>query len=144
MRQDEIEEYRKNDEIEQKSNQEVRMSNVMYNRIIVVELISVFFTGFSMIMSLIIYESRDSNSKLLQSSEYVFRYYNLFCTFCLVLSVICKYQTYLKWYVSRGLMTEHDSVFTTGWWKKMSLEIILVMVAPYPFLQDVTYTEYID
>lgn len=36
---EEIEVYRKNDEIEQKGNQEVRMSNAMYNRIIVVELI---------------------------------------------------------------------------------------------------------
>jgi hypothetical protein len=120
------------------------MSNAMYNRIIVVELISVFFTGFSIIMSLIIYESRDSKSELLMVSEYLFRYYNLFCTFCLVLAIFCKYQTYLNWYVSRGLMTEHDTVLTTGWWKKMSLEIILILVAPYPFLHDVTYSEYID
>ena len=65
------------------------MSNVMYNRIIIVELISVFFTSFSIIMSLIIYESRES--KLLETNEYVFRYYNLFCTFSLFIAVLCKY-----------------------------------------------------
>ena len=41
-------------------------------------------------------------------------------------------------------MTEHDTVITTGWWKKMTFEILLILVAPYPFLQDVTYTEFVD
>lgn len=60
LKPDEIEEYRKNDEIEQKGVSEVRMSNAMYNRIIVVELISVFFATFSMVLSVLIYESRSS------------------------------------------------------------------------------------
>ncbi len=60
LRPDEIEEYRKNDEIEQKGVSEVRMSNAMYNRIIVVELISVFFATFSMVLSVLMYESRSS------------------------------------------------------------------------------------
>ena len=113
------------------------MSNAMYNRIIVVEIISVFFATFSMALSILIYESR--LSILLEKSEYLFRYYNLFCTIALICCVVCKYQTYLKWYVSRGLMSEHDSVFTTGWWKKMFLEILIIMIAPYPFLQSITY-----
>jgi len=114
----------------------------MYNRIIVVELISVFFATFSMALSVLIYESRVS--VLLENSEYLFRYYNLFCTISLICCIVCKYQTYLKWYVSRGLMSEHDTVFTTGWWKKMFAEILIIMIAPYPFLQTVTYEEYID
>lgn len=118
------------------------MSNAMYNRIIVVELISVFFATFSMVLSILIYESR--SSKLLSTQEYLFRYYNLFGTISLICCIVCKYQTYLKWYVSRGLMSTHDTVFTTGWWKKMFLEILIIMIAPYPFLQSITYQEYID
>jgi hypothetical protein len=144
LTQNEIEEYRKNDEVEQKGVQEVRMSNVMYNRIIVVELISVFFSAFSMIMSVMIYEMRSRGSVLLENNEYIFRYYNLFCTFALVCGIYCKYDIYLKWYVSRGILSEHDTVISTGWWKKMVAEQILMLVAPYPFLQGVHYHEYID
>jgi hypothetical protein len=64
LKPEEIEIYRKNDEKEQKGVAEVRMSNAMYNRIIVVELISVFFATFSMVLSILIYESR--SSKLLE------------------------------------------------------------------------------
>jgi len=64
LKPEEIEIYRKNDEKEQKGVSEVRMSNAMYNRIIVVELISVFIATFSMVLSILIYESR--SSKLLE------------------------------------------------------------------------------
>jgi len=73
-------------------------------------------------MSVIIYETRGSKSELLEKYEYIFRYYNLFCTFALVCCIYCKYDIYLKWYVSRGILSEHDTVFSTGWWKKMFAE----------------------
>lgn len=41
-------------------------------------------------------------------------------------------------------MSEHDTVFTAGWWTKMFLEILLIMIAPYPFLQSITYQEYVE
>lgn len=62
-------------------------------------------------------------------------------TIGLVLTLYYRYILYLRIYITRGLLIEFDNLISTGWWKDMLLEQILALVAPYPYLQGMKYTE---
>lgn len=70
--------------------------------------------------------------------------YNTLCTLGLVVGLYARYQLYLQWFQSRGLFNEFDNLMSTGWWKQLLIEIALVLIAPYPLLQEYRYEEYID
>ena len=132
LTQDQIDEYIKRDKIEQKGAQEIRLTNDLYNRVIVVECICVIFSSFSMALSVMLYELSDNKNH--RETENSLQYYNAFCTFALSCAQYFKYNIYLKWFISRNLFSEHDSLLTTGWWRSMTFEIILMLLAPYPHL----------
>ena len=67
----------------------------------------------------------------------------MICTFCLELSIYIRYDLWLSWNKSVGKLTEFDTLRNTGLWKSMVLEMIVGAVAPYPFLEDLKYTEYV-
>ncbi len=56
LTQAQIDEYVKRDKIEQKGAQEIRLTNDLYNRVIVVESIAVIIGSFSMALSVMLYE----------------------------------------------------------------------------------------
>jgi hypothetical protein len=85
-----------------------------------------------MALSVMLFEL--SNEKDHDEKENLLQYYNAFCTFSLVCAQYFKYNIYLKWYISRNLFSEHDTLITTGHWKSMTFEIILMLLAPYPYL----------
>jgi hypothetical protein len=58
-----------------------------------------------------------------------------------VVTLYIRYKLYLKWYQVRGLLTEYDNLIGTQWWKALTLEIIIALFAPYPFLQGYKYHE---
>jgi len=118
------------------------MTNVHYIRVMVFEFISVFFATYGLTLSIIIYESKDSPT--FEKHESILLYYNAFCTFALVLSTFLKYKVYNAWFVSRGLHTEFDTLFSTGWWRPLSIEMLMLLVSPYPYLYNYKYTEYLD
>lgn len=62
LTQDQIDEYVKRDKIEQKGAQEIRLTNDLYNRVIVVECIAVIFASFSMALSVMLYEQSDNKN----------------------------------------------------------------------------------
>lgn len=70
--------------------------------------------------------------------------YNLFCTFGLVITMYCRYIQYLEWFKSRGLLTEFDTLNSTGWYKQMLIEQALMIIAPYPYLDEFRWNEYND
>lgn len=55
-------------------------------------------------------------------------------SFALCITLYFRYTLYLKWYVTRGLLTEFDNLISTGWWQTMVMEMFVVLLAPYPFL----------
>ena len=132
LTQDQIDEYIKRDKIEQKGAQEIRLTNDLYNRVIVVECICVIFSSFSMALSVMLYELSDNKNH--RETENSLQYYNAFCTFALSCAQYFKYNIYLRWFISRNLFSEHDSLLTTGWWRSMTFEIVLMLLAPYPHL----------
>lgn len=60
----------------------------------------------------------------------------------MLLSIFIRYDLQLKWYTSRGLLTEYDNLKSTGWWQSLVVEFILVIIAPYPGLDKIQYHEY--
>lgn len=68
--------------------------------------------------------------------------YNVICSIGLILSIYARYDLYMRWHISRGLLTEHDNLRTSGWVKKFFLEIAINIICPYPLLDKYKYYEY--
>ena len=111
-----------------------------YNRIILVEFISVFLAIFGITFAIVLNELSYFQEINEQSEEIVLSYI-AFSSVSLALAIFIRYDLYLKWYVKRGLLTQYDTLISTGWWREMVLEQFFVLIAPYPFLQGVKYTE---
>ncbi|TNV83855.1 hypothetical protein FGO68_gene17092 [Halteria grandinella] len=59
----------------------------------------------------------------------------------LAFSIYIRYDLYLEWYRSRHMLTEVDTLYTSGWWQSMVFEQIICLIAPYPFTYNYIYTE---
>ena len=121
-------------------NQDVRISNSFFNKIKVTEYVSVFFSVYGICLSILLYEMKD-HSDIAETRNTVL-VYNVFCTLALMLSIYFRYDLYLKWTISRRLLTEYDTLWNTGWWKQQIFEQFIVIIAPYPYLYEVTIAEY--
>eukprot|EP00347_Sterkiella_histriomuscorum_P010295 403376853 len=139
---DHQEEHHQAELFEQSTGLDIRISNEMFNKIKVAEYISVFFSCFGVGLSVLLFEMKklDDIADLMN----LILAYNCFCTLGLILSIYFRYDLTLKWYISKGLLTEFDTISNTGWWKGMICEIIINIVAPYPFLYNVKYVEHIN
>ena len=122
----------------------MRVTNIQYHRIIVVEFILCFFVGVGMTLSVLMYELQFMHGDNFETKENILLLYNAFCSITLVVTMYSRYTLYLEWYKSRSLLTEYDTIRSTGWWKMLALECFLMLMAPYPFLQHLTYSEYND
>ena len=60
--------------------------------------------------------------------------YIMIMTVALEITLFFRYELYIKWHVTRGLLTEFDNLISTGWWRHLLLEQAIIMLAPYPFL----------
>jgi hypothetical protein len=127
-----IDDYHRKVNEEQASVHEVRVTNIIYNRIIVIEYILCFFVGFGMALSVMMYEMKFLEEE--SFNENFILAYNAFCSFVLVLAMYYRYQLYMDWFKSRQLLTEFDTLLSTGWWRKMSVECFLMLLSPYPYL----------
>ena len=57
--------------------------------------------------------------------------------------LIGRYILMLKWLKSKKYVHNAETLWTTGMFKTMILELILTTIGPQIFLKDVTYTEYV-
>lgn len=106
------------------------------------EFSSVFFATYGVGLSVLLYEMKKLDN-MQDLMNYILAY-NCFCTLGLLLSIYMRYHLTLKWFISRGLLTEYDTIMNTGWWKSMICELAINFVAPYPFLYDVKYSEWVE
>jgi hypothetical protein len=67
---------------------------------------------------------------------------NMTCTFCLVFSIYVRYDVWLTWSKSIRQFTNMDDLVNTGVCKTMLIEILICLVAPYPFFNNSQYIEY--
>ena len=59
----------------------------------------------------------------------------------LVASIVAKKILYIRWMKSKKFYTDLDNLFNTGLFKFMIIEILLMLVMPYPSLYNHTYQE---
>lgn len=120
-------------EVSNNSVHDVRVQNEWYNRIKVVEYVSVILSSFGIALSIVRNELRDTLEISLEN-EYFVLCYDMIITFLLCLTLYFRYEIYLHWYMARGLLTEFDTLYSTGWWKHMVMEQFFCLFGPYPFL----------
>ncbi|CDW71264.1 small-conductance calcium-activated potassium channel protein [Stylonychia lemnae] len=121
---------------------DIRVSNELFNKIKLAEYASVFFSTYGVFLSILLYEMKDQEN--IEEYQNMILAYNCMCTSGLIFSIYSRHDIMLKWQISRGLLTEFDTISNTGWWKGMIYEMVINSVAPYPFLYRVKYDEYID
>jgi potassium intermediate/small conductance calcium-activated channel subfamily N protein 2 len=71
-------------------------------------------------------------------------FYNLFCTLALVLGIYFRYTQYLEWFKAKGTLSEYDSLVSTSWYQSLIKEQLLVIISPFPYLDELRYYEYND
>ena len=59
----------------------------------------------------------------------------------MILSIYIRYDLWLEWSKTVQRYTKLDTLINTGLWKAMLIEIVVVVIAPMPFLDGVKYTE---
>ena len=65
----------------------------------------------------------------------------LFCSLCLLISIVVRYNLMLKWQKTRGLLGKHDTLGNTGYWQNMLIEMLVSCIQPFPFLWNIKYSE---
>lgn len=126
--------------MESEINDDVRICNQFYSKIIVSEYATVFFATYGLILGIFLFEMKDDENIMAIRDSIIS--YNVVCTVGAIISIYIRYDLYLKWNKVRGLLTEYDTLWNTGRYKGLIMETILVMIAPYPYLYDIKYTEY--
>lgn len=137
---EDLKDFQLMNEITSNSLHDVRVQNEWYNRIKVVEYVTVFLSCFGISLSIVRNELRDS-LEISLDNEYFVLQYDMIITFLLCLALYLRYEMYLHWHMARGLLTEFDTLYSTGWWKDMVFEQFFCLFAPYPFLQGIKYYE---
>lgn len=90
--------------------------------------------GLSMLQYTLEFEERN------EAYSYVLLSIVFACTILLVVFTIIRYQMQIKFNKLRKIITKRESIWSTGMWKAMLSEIIMVSFHPSPFLVGYTVT----
>ena len=67
---------------------------------------------------------------------------NMIASLLLACSIVANAQLRIRWMQFKQIYNAKDTILNTGMWKGLSLEVLIIFIQPYPFLQNVTYKEY--
>lgn len=88
-----------------------------------VEYIAVFFSTIGIITTIVVNEIVSYHEgRLTELEENILLGYSALCTFGLTVAIYLRYDQYLEWYKTRNLLTEYDTLVSTGWWQNMVKE----------------------
>ena len=68
--------------------------------------------------------------------------FSVMCNIFLAISIYLRYDIWFKWSKSVERFSKFDTLINTGQWKPMVGEMIILLIAPTPMLEEVEYTEY--
>lgn len=119
---------------------DVRVADEYYRRIIVIEYSSVFLALFGIALSVVMNELHMEREIDHDTTQALLSYITI-SSLMLAFAQYLRYDMYLKWYTSRQLLTEFDTMISTGWWREFAFETAIIMLQPYPFLQGMKYYE---
>ena len=118
----------------------MRISNIFYNKLKIADYASVFFSTYGLSLCVLLFYMKDYDN--IDRTRDMVLAYNSLCSIALIFTIYVRYDLNLQADKSLDLLTEHDTLWSTGEWKYMLFECLVVLIAPYPFLYDVTYLEY--
>ena len=55
-----------------------------------------------------------------------------------------RYDLVLRWKKSRNILTHADTIINTGMWKGLGSEMLICLIAPYPFFEHITVYEHYE
>jgi hypothetical protein len=76
---------------------------------------------FGVALSMVLNEIK-LNLDISSTNENLMNTYIAISTLALVAAIYIRYRFYLQWLIYRGLLTEFDTLVSTGWWKEMMVE----------------------
>lgn len=126
--------------MKEESCKDVRMSNIYYNKIKIADFASVFFSTYGISLCVLLYYMKSIDN--IKNTRDTILAYSCVCTIGLILTIYIRYDLNLTADKILDLMTEYDTLWSTGQWKSLFGEILIVIIAPYPFLYDIKYDEY--
>lgn len=85
------------------------------------------------------YEELEEDSRLTES---IIEIIATITNFCIVFSLYVYYDLWLTWSKTLGLFTQYDNIWNTGLWKSYCIELIINLIAPYHFFENIEYLEY--
>eukprot|EP00347_Sterkiella_histriomuscorum_P011835 403370921 len=133
------------DDIDEMEN--VQLTNDYYNKIKYLEFSTFFFCWIGIGVSLVEYELRFNHTTAGTINESrkvqftVLLWINLFCTISTCVSIVSRYILIVKWQIQKKLLLTLDNLITTKYYQSMILEIIAVLISPYPGLEYEYFTE---
>lgn len=80
-----------------------------------VEYISVFLSLFGISLSIVLNEL-SFQKDISAENEMIVLIYIAISTVLLAITFFFRYELYIKWYETRGLLTEFDNLISTRWW----------------------------
>jgi hypothetical protein len=92
-------------------------------------------------LSVALWEMKNINTGLSSTNRSVL-VYNICCSMGLALSIYIRYDINMKWNISRGVLTEYDNLRTSGRLKSFLIEVLINIMAPYPYLDKIKYIEH--
>lgn len=140
----------------------VQITNDLYNRIKFMEMAAFFFGYAGLGMAVIEYELRyflingefiennitgvpappigvnDHKKNRLQ----ILLVLNLICTLMTCFAILSRYRLTLRWKIQKNLLIPSDTLFTTKEYQNIILENFLMILAPFPGIQDSYINEY--
>lgn len=94
--------------------------------------------------SIVIYEITYSNEDGKMDEDITLQLYisTLSCL-CLIVMLVIRYIIILKWLKSKKYIHKAETMFTTGIYKSMIVELIITTIGPQIFLKEMKYSEYV-
>jgi len=62
----------------------------------------------------------------------------------MISSLYIRYDTWFSWALACDHYCTADTLINTGVWKGLAIELIINCTSPYPFLQGIKYSEYVE
>ena len=124
---------------------DTRVSNCLFSQLMIAEFSSFFFAIFGLVLSCILYELNALKGNQPDRDHFtadIALVYNFFCTLFLIISLITRYDLWLRWCISVKRYSAMDTLVTTGLWKNLVFECLINVVSPQYIFDGIKYVEY--
>jgi hypothetical protein len=128
--------------------EDIKHSSTLFNKVRIAEFITLYFSLSAVGLSIIAYEKDYYN--LLQGlpdehpdciSVMVLMWIAFLENLLLFTSIVLRHFIYFKWLHSKKLVTQYDTLRNTGQWKIIVKELLVCIIMPLPFINNLTYSE---